>query len=328
MSHLCMIGCGNMGFPLLRSLLAAPDGPSRITILVKETERAAEVQALDPRVRAFMPDAIPPDLPHADALLYAAKPQDIQAGILETYRPLVAPGALVMSIAAGVSSERFTSLAPDGSVVRIMPNTPAMIGEGVSACYALPAVRAHFGGEVEALFAQTGAMLWVEQEALMHLVTAVSGSGPAYLFAFLEACEATGPVDLQAMEAALTLPPVIRREGSGTLASLVSGERMADAVAFLHAWRIAATQATCPDGACLTLPQAETLVNTTFRGALRLAATSGKPFAQLRAEVTSKGGTTEAGLRVLRETGVREGGITALMQATTEAAVARSVALG
>jgi pyrroline-5-carboxylate reductase len=95
--------------------------------------------------------------------------------------------ALQLSVMAGIRSSTLVQATNSERVVRAMPNTPALIGQGIAGLYARPAVDAAARADVEALFVPTGASLWVEREDDLDAVTALSGSGPAYVFYFLEA---------------------------------------------------------------------------------------------------------------------------------------------
>lgn len=170
-----LLGCGNMGGALLRRWVAA--GLTRVAVI-------------DPAPRA-LPDGIaafaePPEgVP--DVLVVAVKPQLLA----EAAAPLIARlGAetLIVSIVAGVSTATLSALFEGRDVVRTMPNTPASAGQGVTALFA-PGK----GREVaEALFLPAGTCVWLDDEAQFDAVTAVSGSGPAYIFAMIEALAAAG----------------------------------------------------------------------------------------------------------------------------------------
>ena len=100
--------------------------------------------------------------------------------------------ALHLSVAAGISSDTLARWLGSERVVRAMPNTPALIGQGMTGLYARPNVSTQDRELTELALRATGQLLWLEREALIDAVTAVSGSGPAYVFYFLEALEAQG----------------------------------------------------------------------------------------------------------------------------------------
>ena len=100
--------------------------------------------------------------------------------------------ALHLSVAAGIRSDSIAQWLGTQRIVRSMPNTPALIGKGITALYARPGVSAQDKARVEQVIATTGESLWVDDEAHLDAVTALSGSGPAYVFFFLEAMTAAG----------------------------------------------------------------------------------------------------------------------------------------
>jgi pyrroline-5-carboxylate reductase len=126
-----------------------------------------------------------PALAGAGTVVWAVKPQ-VFAEAAAPCAPFIGD-ALQVSVMAGVRSETIAAATGTERVVRTMPNTPALIGQGIAGLYARAAVTAEDRATVEALLATTGAMLWVEQEADLDAVTALSGSGPAYVFFFIEA---------------------------------------------------------------------------------------------------------------------------------------------
>lgn len=127
-------------------------------------------------------------LARADLVLWAVKPQ-VFAQAAAPCAPFVGR-ALQLSVMAGVRSETIVRATGSVAVVRAMPNTPALIGQGISGLYARDGVDAAQRAEVERVLAPTGRTLWVAREDDLDAVTAVSGSGPAYVFYLLEAMEA------------------------------------------------------------------------------------------------------------------------------------------
>ena len=170
-----LLGCGNMGGALLQRWLA--DG--------------LRVSVIDPAARelpdSVMAAAAPPTGAGPDVLVVAVKPQMLPTAAAPVLARLK-PGTLIVSVVAGVDCAALSALFEGREVVRTMPNTPARIGEGVTALFAPGAGRA----VAEALFAAVGACVWLGDEAQFDAVTAVSGSGPAYLFAMIEALSAAG----------------------------------------------------------------------------------------------------------------------------------------
>jgi pyrroline-5-carboxylate reductase len=180
---IALAGCGKMGSALVAGWLAA--GIARRVDIVDPALAAAPG---DGRVRlAASPSAIadPPD-----AVVLAVKPQ-VMASVLPAWRPLARPGTVILSIAAGTTIAGLRAgLGEGAAVVRAMPNTPAAIGQGASVLVAGPGVDAAQRDLCGRLLAAVGSVDWVEDEGLMDAVTAVSGSGPAYVFLLIEALAA------------------------------------------------------------------------------------------------------------------------------------------
>lgn len=123
-------------------------------------------------------------------MVWAVKPQTFKDAAAQAKAHTQA--ALHLSVAAGIRSDSIAQWLGSERVVRTMPNTPALVGKGMSALYARPAVTAAERQSVEAIMASTGEFLWVESEKQLDAVTALSGSGPAYVFYFLEAMTRAG----------------------------------------------------------------------------------------------------------------------------------------
>lgn len=134
------------------------------------------------------------DLPAAmvpDGVVLAVKPQ-VLAGLLPEYRRFVTSGAVFLSIAAGQTLAGMGKILQGGSVVRAMPNTPAAVGFGMSAMYANEHVSEAQRGLCQGLLEAVGDVVWLDDESQMDAVTAVSGSGPAYVFLLVEALAEAG----------------------------------------------------------------------------------------------------------------------------------------
>jgi pyrroline-5-carboxylate reductase len=184
-----LIGCGNMGFAMLRGWRAAEDAPE--VHCVEPTgplrDRAAEIGAHPVPALGALPEGLAPDL-----VVLAVKPQMV-TGVLGDCARFAERGATFVSIAAGMPIARMAAALPEGTpIIRCMPNTPASIGEGMLAFCAGPGVSDEAKAFTQALFETSGAVAWIEDEALMDAVTAISGSGPAYVFLFVEALAAAG----------------------------------------------------------------------------------------------------------------------------------------
>lgn len=176
-----------MGGALLEGLIARGLDPRRVR--VQDPAPPADVAALlaghglaaEPRIDAL---SEPPGV-----IIAAVKPQVMDA-VFPPAAKLAGPGTLVVSIAAGRTLASFEAhLGKGAAVVRAMPNTPAAIGRGITVCVANARVTPAQRQLCEALMAAVGEVAWVENEAMMDAVTAVSGSGPAYVFLLAEALE-------------------------------------------------------------------------------------------------------------------------------------------
>lgn len=186
---LLLVGCGKMGGALLRGWL---DGSLVDRCFVVEPDPGAGAFAGHPGVTAVeAADRLPSDI-KPDVVVLAVKPQTM-GEILAPYRRFADAGALILSIAAGKTLGYFAaklgSLAP---VVRAMPNTPAAIGRGIAVACANATVSAAQRELAERLLAAVGAVGWVNDEGLIDAVTAVSGSGPAYVFLLIECLAKAG----------------------------------------------------------------------------------------------------------------------------------------
>ena len=189
MGHLLLVGGGKMAEALLDVWLAGGLDPARVTVVEPDPGRLEELgRKLGVTVLPAPPaGGDPPAL-----VLFAVKPQ-VLASILADYRASVGPDTLVLSIAAGKTTGFFEAALPAGTaIVRAMPNTPAAVGRGVSVLFANSACTLAQRAEAQALMAAVGAVRWIEDETLMHAVTALSGSGPAYLFHLIEAMGEAG----------------------------------------------------------------------------------------------------------------------------------------
>jgi len=237
--RIAFLGGGNMANALIGGLLARGVEPRAISVI--EVSPAARERLAAHRVRvSTAPDAATGD---ADVLLLAVKPQDMKRALASVAG--FSERKLVISIAAGI---RLASLARwlggHRRIVRCMPNTPALVGAGISALYAPAEVPAEDRQKAESILSAAGEVVWVDDERLIDAVTAVSGNGPAYVFWLMEQLAAFA-------------------EKSGIAAS--DARRLA-----LH----------------------------TVLGAAKLAAGSAEPPSALRRNVASRGGTTEAALKV------------------------------
>jgi pyrroline-5-carboxylate reductase len=182
---LLLVGAGKMGGAMLDRWLHLGLDASRLTVLdpYLQSERRSSLAQAGAKFAATAAEAT--DRNHAFVVL-AVKPQSM-AGALAAVAPLAASDAVIVSIAAGVRLATLEAAFPAGQpIVRAMPNTPAQIGMGMTV--AVP--NAHVGGAeraaVDALLAAVGQVEWIADEGLIDAVTAVSGSGPAYVFLLAE----------------------------------------------------------------------------------------------------------------------------------------------
>lgn len=181
--NIAFIGGGNMGRALIGGLVARGIAPERITVSDPHLPTLQTLQE-SYAVRTTQDNAIA--VSDADVVVLAVKPQQLRE-VVQAIAPLVQPrAAMLISVAAGIRAEDIQGWASGAAVVRCMPNRPALEGCGVSALYAMPTVSDQQRSLAEQIMQATGTTLWLEQEADMDAVTAVSGSGPAYFFLLTE----------------------------------------------------------------------------------------------------------------------------------------------
>ncbi len=203
---LVLVGAGKMGGAMLAGWLDGGLPGSAVTLV-------------DPALGPEMADLVArhglrhvTDAAEAEApavLVLAVKPQ-MMADVLVRVAPLVGAGTVVASVAAGTTLATLGAALGTGPIVRVMPNTPAQVGQGMSVGCGNAAVTAAHRALVDGLMTAVGKMAWIDDEALMDAVTAVSGSGPAYVFllaeVLAEAARAAGlPADLAALLARQTV---------------------------------------------------------------------------------------------------------------------------
>jgi len=222
--RILFVGGGNMATALIGGLLEQGCAPTDL-----------EVVDISPEARARLAERGVPavgDLAacggHYDVIVLAVKPQQM-AAVCEALRA-TAREVLIVSIAAGIRTDAIARwLGGHRRVVRAMPNTPALIGAGITGLFAASGVGDADRGRAQRILEAVGSVLWFEREALLDAVTAVSGSGPAYVFYFMEALE----------EAARSLgiePPAARRLALETFAGAAGlAVRGADPPATLRA---------------------------------------------------------------------------------------------
>jgi pyrroline-5-carboxylate reductase len=211
MKNVLLIGAGNMGFAMLRSWI----GIAGHRFAVVEVNDVLQKRAQDAGATSYADlSDLPPDY-KADILVIATKPQTV-ADVIAVARDRLTLGGLIISIAAGVTINGMRQNArEDAVIIRAMPNTPAAIGEGMIVC--CDGGNAHTADRerAETLLSAVGRVVFVGDEGKMDAVTAVSGSGPAYVFYFLEAFSAAGvsaglPPDIAMLLAKQTLYGAIK----------------------------------------------------------------------------------------------------------------------
>jgi pyrroline-5-carboxylate reductase len=197
------IGGGNMARSLIAGLVRQGVAPGQIHV-------AEPVAALREQLSAEFGVATYTDAAdaaaHGTVWLLAVKPQVLREVCAALAEPAARLQPLVVSIAAGITSTQLARwLGGHGAVVRAMPNTPALLGAGVTGLFATDCVSQEQRGLADSVLASAGRTVWIDDEARMDAVTAVSGSGPAYVFLLAEAMEAAGIAQGLAPEAARTL---------------------------------------------------------------------------------------------------------------------------
>jgi pyrroline-5-carboxylate reductase len=254
------IGGGNMAQALIGGLMRGGVPAGSILVVEPWAEQREKLRA---QFGLAPLEAADPRLAAAGLVVWAVKPQTFA-----TAAPACAPfvsRAVQLSVMAGVRCAAIERATGSDRIVRAMPNTPALIGQGIAGLYASPAVEAGARERVAALFAPTGQVLWVAEEAELDAVTALSGSGPACVFYFLEAMQ----------------------------------------------------QAAVEMG--LAAEQGRALAQAKFAGAAALAAASPLSPQELRAQVTSPGGTTQAAIAAMEDAGMKPALVRALHAARERA---------
>jgi pyrroline-5-carboxylate reductase len=207
---LVLVGAGKMGGAMLDGWLALGLDPAKIVIL--EPKPAPEIAGLAVRGVRINPASIN----DASVIVIAIKPQDA-ATVVPTLKSFAGPATLAVSIMAGKTLGFLQGALPDNlAIARAMPNTPAAIGRGITVAVPNARVTPDQRAVANALLGAVGAVEWVSDETLLDAVTAVSGSGPAYVFLLAESLARAGataglPADLAARLARATV------SGSGEL---------------------------------------------------------------------------------------------------------------
>jgi pyrroline-5-carboxylate reductase len=193
--HITFIGGGNMGRALISGLLASGFNPNQISVVEANAATALKLHE-DFGVKGISAlEQMAFDFSKNNAVVMAIKPQDfnvVAKGLAAKLKHSSAPGPLILSIAAGIRLKDMSRWLDHARCVRAMPNTPALIGKGITGLFADTAVNESDRNLAQTICNAVGESIWVSEEKLMDIVTAVSGSGPAYVFAFLEAIQSAG----------------------------------------------------------------------------------------------------------------------------------------
>jgi len=208
---LVLVGAGKMGGAMLEGWLALGLDPHKIAIL--EPKPAPEIDALAARGVRINPAMAA--ITDASVIVIAIKPQDA-ATVVPNLKPLLRPGTIVVSVMAGKTIGFLEGALGNCAIVRSIPNTPAAVGRGITVAVPNAKVSEAQRKLSDALLRSVGAVEWVEDEGLIDAATAVSGSGPAYVFLLAESLARAGtaaglPADLAARLARATV------SGSGEL---------------------------------------------------------------------------------------------------------------
>jgi len=266
--NISFIGGGNMASAIISGLKNNGFNMAAITVIEPDVKKRVQlvtefnVQVSDAYVENRSADS------QNNVIVLAVKPQQLREVCKQLSQKL--KSSLIISIAAGIRSADISRwLNNYQAIVRVMPNTPAQIQAGVSALYAMPSVSQFQRDQATAILNAVGTALWLDDELKMDAVTAISGSGPAYVFYLIEALQ----------EAAI--------------------------------------------GLGLTSEESRMLAVQTFAGASLLAKLSTDDVSKLRAQVTSKGGTTEQGILALDAANIKN-----TMMIAAKAAAEKSRSLG
>ena len=187
--QIAFLGAGNMASAMINGLIAKGFSPARLRASDPNVTALSQLRDLGLTEVSTSPEGV---FEGPDLVVAAVKPQIIPSALAAISAQL-GPDTALLSIAAGIPTVSLQAHAgPNVPVIRCMPNTPAMIGLGASALFASDSVSKTHRALAERVACAAGTAVWVENEALLDVVTAVSGSGPAYFFALIEAIAETG----------------------------------------------------------------------------------------------------------------------------------------
>ncbi|HVY54063.1 MAG TPA: pyrroline-5-carboxylate reductase, partial [Gammaproteobacteria bacterium] len=240
---IAVLGAGNMGTALITGLIAKDYPANKLLVSDPSSEKLDQLQKKY-KIAIFNDNKAA--VKNADVVLLAVKPQIMQQIASDLVAITTQHNPLIISIAAGVTLENLQNwLGANSPIIRAMPNTPALVGSGATALFANSFVTKQQREIAQTILNSVGLTVWLDAEEQMDMVTALSGSGPAYFFLLMEI--------MQEVAEAHGLPKNVAR----------------------------------------------LLTTQTALGAAQLAQSSDKSFIELRHQVTSPGGTTEAALKVL-----------------------------
>jgi pyrroline-5-carboxylate reductase len=185
--RIAFIGGGNMATALIGGLLRDGMAPASLHVVEVDPERLAALRQKFGLDGSSIPDD---SLRGTDATVFAVKPQQMRQACTQC-RPWL-DGGFALTIAAGIPAASVAAWSGRPQVVRAMPNTPALIGAGITGMSAGAELASSARGLAERIMSAAGEVVWFDDESMLDAVTAVSGSGPAYVFFFIEALQAAG----------------------------------------------------------------------------------------------------------------------------------------
>mgnify|MGYP000851045483 FL=1 len=222
--HLVMIGCGNMAGSILARWLESGLDPARVMVV----DPGIPLVKAGVTVHAELPEA----LPAGAVILLGIKPQ-LLGTVAPKLAPLLSGDKIIVSMLAGVTIDILRDALGHGSdFIRIMPNTPVALGQGVCALYADKQTQERARAQVDALMQPLGLVEWMTDEAQFNLITALTGCGPAFVFRFIDALgAAAAELGLESTQAARLALATVQGAASLASASDRTPAALADAVA-------------------------------------------------------------------------------------------------
>lgn len=182
--NICFIGGGNMATALIGGLLKRGFLPAQQRVVELNADNRAKLQQ---EFGVHATEDLAAGITGSEIIVLAVKPQQLREVAMQL-APLLT-GQLLISIAAGIRANDLARWLKTQNLVRAMPNTPALIQSGMTGLYAMPSIGKTQREQAQSILAAVGETLWVQDEAMLDAVTAISGSGPAYVFYFIEAMQ-------------------------------------------------------------------------------------------------------------------------------------------